>query len=402
LVVIETHPIQYHVPVYRTLQQDFGIPVTVIYGSDFSIAGYHDREFGAAFAWDTDLLSGYTSVFLSRSERGGAQSDREVNIRGLEAALAAAQPQALLCVGYSPQFHIQAFRCAYRTRKPILFRGETSDHAVRRSAIKKAFRDVVLRRLYRKCSALLYVGSRSRQHYERLGVADESLFFSPYCVDTTPFKLDESSRSELRGAVRRELGIPEDRLVIAFSGKLSRRKAPDQIIEAVKRFPAEIRERSVVLTIGDGELRDSLQAAANEAPTVAIRQVGFQHQMNLSRYYHSADVLVLPSVHGETWGLVVNEALHHGLPAVVSDSVGCAPDLIEPGKTGQVYRGGSVEGLSAALIDCLPLVGVAAARSNCRARVARYTTVRAAEGIATAWQASCRSVYQRKLAWMRD
>src|SRR2546425_4757453 len=66
LVVIETHPVQYRTPVYRTLQQRYGVPVTVIYGSDFSVAGYHDCEFGNTFAWDGDLLSGYRSVFLSR------------------------------------------------------------------------------------------------------------------------------------------------------------------------------------------------------------------------------------------------------------------------------------------------------------------------------------------------
>ena len=72
LAVVETHPVQYHAPVYRAVQQQFGIPVTAIYGSDFSVAGYRDAEFGATFAWDTDLLSGYTSIFLTRSAPGTA------------------------------------------------------------------------------------------------------------------------------------------------------------------------------------------------------------------------------------------------------------------------------------------------------------------------------------------
>jgi glycosyltransferase involved in cell wall biosynthesis len=41
----------------------------------------------------------------------------------------------------------------------------------------------------------------------------------------------------------------------------------------------------------------------------------------------AADCLVLPSDHGETWGLVVNEALASGLPCIVSDACGCAEDL---------------------------------------------------------------------------
>src|SRR5215471_14192487 len=52
LAVIETHPVQYHAPVYRNLQARFGIPVTAIYGSDFSVEGYRDAEFGARLSWD--------------------------------------------------------------------------------------------------------------------------------------------------------------------------------------------------------------------------------------------------------------------------------------------------------------------------------------------------------------
>src|SRR5438132_911592 len=65
LAVIETHPIQYHAPVYRAVQSEFGISVTAIYGSDFSVVGYRDHEFGETFAWDTDLLAGYQPVIFS-------------------------------------------------------------------------------------------------------------------------------------------------------------------------------------------------------------------------------------------------------------------------------------------------------------------------------------------------
>src|SRR5450631_4008389 len=100
LAVISTHPIQYQAPVYRALQTQFGIPTTVIYGSDFSIAGYRDREFGATFAWDTDLLSGYESVFLSTVAHGGAASDGEVTAKGAAAALHKLRPSAVLLLGY--------------------------------------------------------------------------------------------------------------------------------------------------------------------------------------------------------------------------------------------------------------------------------------------------------------
>ena len=41
-----------------------------------------------------------------------------------------------------------------------------------------------------------------------------------------------------------------------------------------------------------------------------------------------ADALVFPSVQGETWGLVVNEALQFGLAVIASDHPGCVADLL--------------------------------------------------------------------------
>jgi glycosyltransferase involved in cell wall biosynthesis len=68
---------------------------------------------------------------------------------------------------------------------------------------------------------------------------------------------------------------------------------------------------------------------------VDVRLAGFLNQSEIGRAYAIADVLSLPS--DETWGLVVNEALATGLPCVVSDTVGCAIDLVHAGETGYVH-----------------------------------------------------------------
>jgi glycosyltransferase involved in cell wall biosynthesis len=112
---------------------------------------------------------------------------------------------------------------------------------------------------------------------------------------------------------------------------------------------------------------------------------GFRNQKELSPYFHAADVFVLPSLWGETWGLVVNEALHHGLPAVVSSAVGCAPDLIEDGVTGAVAETGSPGSLAGALEKVLKFAGQPQTRARCRHKVSGYSTLAAASGIARAW-----------------
>lgn len=388
LAVIETHPVQYHAPVYRLVQQRHGIPVTAIYGSDFSVAGYRDTEFGTTFAWDSDLLSGYSSLFLSRVAAGGARSADEVTIGGLSVALRTLRPSAVMTVGYSPRFHREAWLAAWRAGHALLFRGETTDHARQRPWWKQLGRDASLRLAYRTCAQLLYVGSQSRRHFERLGIEADRLVFSPYCVDTSVFATGDQARDAFRGPTRLEIGAAAGDLVLLFSGKLSARKGVDLLVEAVRRLPAGLRERAVIAFLGDGALAGELAHAAAAAPEVRAVFLGFQNQRQLSRYYHAADLLVLPSRSSETWGLVVNEALHHGVPCVVSDRVGCAADLIDERSTGRTCAGDDPAALAAAIESAAVLCGRDEVRAACRSRVAGYSTERAAAGIAAAYAAA--------------
>jgi glycosyltransferase involved in cell wall biosynthesis len=384
LVVVETHPIQYHAPVYRMLEEKFSVSVTAIYESDFSVAGYRDAEFGSTFSWDTDLLEGYHSVFLSRSANGVPRG--ATSAPGLAKALSEANPSAVLLVGYSPAFHQKAFYYAWRFALPILFRGETTDHARTRSPLKQWARKSALHWLYGQCSRLLYVGRRSNEHFRGLGCPEEKLVFAPYCVDTTPFRFSEEARADLRAAMRRKLQIKESEIVLLFSGKLSARKGPDLLVNALKSLDRDLRERTIVLFLGSGVMEETLKALAARVPLVRTHFAGFQNQTHLSPYYHAADLLALPSRHSETWGLVVNEALHHGVPCVVSEAVGCAPDLVWPGSTGEISETDSAESLAAALKRALALVGRPEIRSRCRERVSGYTVEKAAEGIAQAYR----------------
>jgi glycosyltransferase involved in cell wall biosynthesis len=385
LAVISTHPVQYHAPVYREIQR-LGLPVTAIYGSDFSVTGYHDHEFDVAFSWSTDLLSGYSSVFLSRVAEGGAATAEATSARGLSKELLRISPDAVLLTGYWPGYLRRAALQSLVQRQRILFRAETSDHARERAWLKGSARDLVLRQFYEKCCALIYIGKRSREHFERLGARGRELFFSPYCVDASVFQSDELSRERLRASTRAELGLRSDQIVLVFAGKLIHRKGPDLLVDAIQELPAELRRRLAILFLGDGEMRTIL---AERLDAVTLRFVGFQNQHQLSRYYHASDALVLPSRSSETWGLVVNEALLHGLPCLVSAGVGCAWDLVVPGKTGEIFETDSAVSLRENLGQLLGwLRDDAGIRDRCRRQLENYSVNAAAKGIIAAFEAT--------------
>jgi len=145
------------------------------------------------------------------------------------------------------------------------------------------------------------------------------------------------------------------------------------------------RSKFFVLLVGEGELRRQMEIEANRL-NIPLKHVGFKKQHELSRFYHASDLLVLPSKFGETWGLVVNEAFHHGVPAVVSDTVGCGEDLIERGITGEIFQNNNPKSLADKLVLSLKLVGKLNIRDKCKEKMVEYSIRNAAIGIASAYQ----------------
>jgi len=78
---------------------------------------------------------------------------------------------------------------------------------------------------------------------------------------------------------------------------------------------------------------------------------GFINQSEIGKFYSLADIFVLPSGAGETWGLVVNEAMLFQLPIVVSNAVGCAGDLVVSGENGFIFKEGDVDELARRLSE---------------------------------------------------
>src|SRR5262249_23317372 len=146
----------------------------------------------------------------------------------------------------------------------------TTDHARSRSAVKALARDVFLRQCYNRSAKLLYIGRRSRQHFKRLNCPDDKLVFSPYGVDIAPFNVDDVARAKIGPEARQSLNIGEEEIVLLFSGKLSHRKGPDLILQAVKQTPDELRGKINVVFLGSGQLKDELETLAQAAPRVKV------------------------------------------------------------------------------------------------------------------------------------
>jgi len=340
-----SHPIQYYAPVFRELARLCDL--TVFFAHRQTAEQQAGAGFGVAFEWDVDLLSGYSSKFLQNVARAPS-TDRffGCSTPGIAAEIARGGFDAFVVPGWGLRSYLQAVGACRRVGVPIMVRGD-SQLVTERSVLKRLAKATIFPRLLGRFDGFLYVGQRNRAYLAYYGAPNDRLFFAPACVDNQAF--DQAARLARAAAQVRRSGNKR----ILFAGKLIERKRPLELVQAA----AVVRRQGLpveVVFAGSGELQEMLRQAAATADLPA-EFLGFVNQSELPSVYAGVDLLALPSDGAETWGLVVNEAMACGLPAVVSDAVGCGPDLVRSGRTGAVFPLGNVAAFAKALETALAI-----------------------------------------------
>ena len=382
LFAVETHPIQYKAPLFRRLAADPRIDLTVLYAM-IPDAAQQGAGFGVPFEWDVPLLEGYRcEVLENRARRPSATAFSGCDTPGLFERLRRDHPDAVLVNGWVAKTCWQALWACRRLGIPCLVRGEAN-----RLRSRAAWKHALHRLWMRQYDAFLAIGSANRDFYRFHRCREDRIFWAPYAVDNGFFAAQAAARTGRRSELRAAFGIPPEAVVFLFAGKLEEKKHPADLLEAVSRLPAEGRAQAHVLIAGDGPLRGECERMAREWK-LPISFAGFLNQSRLPDAYAAADVLVLPSDAGETWGLVVNEAMASGRPAVVSRAAGCCADLIVEATTGYSFAGHDIQGLSDILAGYLRDPGLAARQGVVAAEhVRRFGLETAAEGIVSATEA---------------
>jgi glycosyltransferase involved in cell wall biosynthesis len=378
LAIIVSHPVQYYSPWFRWLRRHTSVEFRVFYLWQFGVTVQHDPQFQASFQWDVDLLSGYDSEFIpNRARDPGTHHFRGLDNPTLCARLAAWRPETVLLFGYNWFSHLQAIWWARRHRIPLLFRGDS--HLLGRPQLP-LIRRILLKLIYRQFAAITYVGEANRAYFNALGVSPEKLFFAPHSVDAEHFNPDDAMAQQAATKYRADLGLAGKRIVL-FAGKFNPRKQPVELLEA---FLAVASPDDALVFVGDGAEKDRLLAVAASQPTACVRFLPFANQRSMPALYLLADIFALPSKGShETWGLAVNEAMHMGVPCLVSERVGCQCNLVLPGRTGWVFAADSVADMRAMLQTALraPAPEVQQLRSNSLALIKGYTYQQTTDGL---------------------
>jgi glycosyltransferase involved in cell wall biosynthesis len=323
---VVSHPIQYIAPLYQRLARRDDVAIKVFFTWHAGGKAIEDRGFGRAIAWDIPLTEGYDFELVA-NVAAAPGTDRFFGLRNpaLLDRVMAWRPDVVHVTGWAWFSHLQLLRALHRRGVPTLFFGDShlldAESATLRSHLKAA----VLRKVYSWPTGFLPVGAANRAYFTSFGVAPAKLHPCPHSIDVARFSGPAEALEREASRWRSELPIDAGQKVLLYAGKFEPKKRAVALMRAVQ----QLRDRSVVLVLaGGGELQAEIDAVAAADPS-RFRVLPFQNQSRMPIVYRLGDIFVLPSSHGESWGLAVNEALACGRPVIVSDRVGCAADVVD-------------------------------------------------------------------------
>ena len=308
----------HHIGPYHHARLNAAADTLSVSGIEWSAKGYDAWGAGA-----TPSRYHKASLF---TEATNHYADKPKLRSALWSALEKAPPDVVAVNGWNNFGSLIAADCCLRRGIPMVVMSESS----RKDELRTWWKEVIKHRIVGLYSAALVGGQRHADYLVELGMPRERVFTGYDVVDNDYFRqrTAEIRRSKLE--MQNTRGLPENYFLA--SARFIEKKNLPRLIGAY----AEYRRKSQnignamwdLVLLGDGPARETLKSQLSTLNlNEHVHLPGFKPYDELPVYYALANAFVHASTI-EPWGLVVNEALASGLPVIISDRCGCAPELV--------------------------------------------------------------------------
>jgi glycosyltransferase involved in cell wall biosynthesis len=243
------------------------------------------------------------------------------------------------------------------------------------SAAKRRVFETIEWALSHLSDAIVCTSQNEREHALSLGIGKEKLAI--VVNGRAPVARKD------RAALRAQLGLPDEKVVIGFVGRLEAQKAPQRLIDVCLKLMPKLPNLHL-LVVGEGSQRAKLETLLHKAGLED--RATWMGEVDAVQYMPAMDILAMPSMY-EGFAYVLIEALQAGLP-LVATPVGGTVESIVPGKNGIIVPHHPSEPLTAALRQL-------AMDANLRDRMARAASERAGYFSVTRMVDNLESLYYR-------
>jgi glycosyltransferase involved in cell wall biosynthesis len=311
---------RYRVPIFRRLTEHPDLNVKVFVGSGLPGTKMENAE----------NLDGLDVTVSQTWYKRLKSTDRDVALlfNPLQPwRLLRFNPDVILIQGGEPINNLPLMLYAKLFRKPVVWwtLGEIRGQKYSRSG--KLFRTAT-QFLERRATAFLGYSSVAVDYFLRMGYAARRCFNLVNVVDTNKVEAEIVKTRDEVEPLREQLGLRGKRVVL-YVGAIMKTKKLDRLIRAFASLP-DPHDDLRLLVVGDGPFRaECEQIAAQQGVANRTIFTGAVYE-GVARYFQLANLVVLPGM----GGLVVSEAMTHGLPIISSVGDGSEFDLIVDGENG--------------------------------------------------------------------
>jgi len=185
--------------------------------------------------------------------------------------------------------------------------------------------------IFPRADAIITPGADGRDFALRYGAREGRVFIVPHVVDVARYARGSALHEAERRRIRDEYGLKG--VTFAYVGRFLSGKGLEYLVEAFSRLQRESGERMTLLLVGAGDDEDALRARCVDGDVSNVVFAGYHDSDSLPALYAAADVFVFPTL-GDTFGLVVSEAMACGLPVVATTACGEIEGRVSEGVNG--------------------------------------------------------------------
>ena len=303
LLIVAPTCFYYQVSLFRRLAEHSRFDLRVYFCSDEALRARDvQKMYKVEVPWgdESELLDGYDYQFLKNYSPSPSYLKWPyglVNI-GIINEIRKHRPDAVVLMSWMNFTWWAAIIASKFYNVPFFYLTDANIEGEMSGARWKSWvkRFLLAKGIFSWASGFLCAGIANRKLYEYYGVPDRKLIPFAYSWGYEPLLDASSDLRAKKEELRDELGIPKDKFVILYSGRLSPEKSPFHILDAYKSVNSA--DKALVF-VGDGELRQAMQDYVEEHDFQSVYFCGFQDRNEIPKYFASADVLVLPSRRGD-------------------------------------------------------------------------------------------------------
>jgi len=241
--------------------------------------------------------------------------------KGITPFLRKHNPKLILVNGYYGYRFLHAALWGRLKRVPVILGSDTWIESSNRQGLTGWFKSVWVRSMY---SGAFVPGKRGADYMRRLGIPAKNIWKPLYIIDTAHFAKPQKENGRFQ--------LPNSAAYFLTVSRLSEEKNISGLLDGFAQYRRAGGQWELAIA-GRGPQGNWLKSQVPDDVAKYVHWLGWVSYHDLPSVYQAAACFILASIR-ERWGQVVSEAMAAGLPLIISNKCGCAPELCHEGQNG--------------------------------------------------------------------